>query len=260
MKNRKKYKDLRIITVKDAGRLFILDKLVDQKGSRNLRYFLESMLENFARIVKDYYKQVGDYQFSYKEKQMNSAMFPAIYEVADVVLMESPVIRRKTGKRYKKGRPRKKGEKTHGWVDYWANIGNTDFFLEVKHMWKGARTYETGKKMQKRWFDAVDQLKELRKKAIQDDVVGKHIVKMALLEVPTYSKGYEKENLAEVEEEELVDQFTSFFKQLRPKPKWAGLWVLHDNLQEEIKYKIGHYSKYEKYYSVMFFVYSKRVK
>lgn len=95
----------------------------DDKGSRVARSFLERLVKNTIKHSIKYYEATEDHLFTYREKQLHSAVCPSIADITSAYLIEQPLKRKRYGEK----------KTHHGNVDYWIRHRNTTFLLELKH-------------------------------------------------------------------------------------------------------------------------------
>jgi hypothetical protein len=115
-------------TLRSISTLQIHDTLTDGPAIRNVRQFLTSTAETFCKQSVSFYETIGEFPFTYRERQLHSALFPAIAKVADAAFMEQPVSRKS------------KTASNFGWLDYWVNFHTSVFLIELKHSWNSLRT------------------------------------------------------------------------------------------------------------------------
>ena len=222
-------------TIPTVGKVHFQDEMADGLGIRNARRFLADTAVAFARECKSYYDVVKEFQFIYREKQVNSALLPAISKTADAVLLEQPVSRRCNQ------------DASHGWLDYWVAYGTTIFLIEVKHSWNAIRTENIRQDQQAAWKEALDQLKRIHKRDVYGLSEDYNAVKMALMVVPFYCSHQDEDKSAPLEIEQTQESFESFVQHLKPAPHWRCLWHLHSDLQGPFSYQDEKSTCYEMY-------------
>lgn len=204
------------LTIRNSGKLIIYDQLEDGRGIRNLRRFLKEMAVTYAKKCCSYTDVVGELPFTYRERQINSIMVPAIMAHADAALMEQPITRKS-----------KKGL-SHGWLDYWIIYKSSVFLIEVKHAWKAWDIDTVRQRTQDQWQKAAEQLIQIKKDEVEGLAISRTAVKVALMVVPFYKSSTDVNKLNEfiVSIEEAEKKFMKLHSGFNPEPEWSCLWYL----------------------------------
>ncbi|WP_291323055.1 hypothetical protein [Desulfonatronospira sp.] len=200
--------------------LYNMPKPLD--GENNFLY--QSLIE-FAKVSTQAFDNIGDYLFSYKEKQLSAIFLPAFYNLGYGVMQEAPTRRKKRGETY-----------THAWLDYWVQKDDeTVFLVEVKHSWQyfgGILKKDAISKIN----SSVDQLKHIRKQDVRNLSLANETVKLSLLVLPIYRNVPLDSNLKEDEEfmteRNEIDDMLSYLSQEMPSSiSWMGVWLLPKRMQ-----------------------------
>lgn len=230
-------------TVKSGGKIFVDAGMRDGKGVRITNDFLQKFLQHFIRASRKFYEFAGEMPFEYREKQLNSTVFTAFSNAADIVLLEHPVTRK----------CEMNGGK-NGWLDYWVLCRNIVFLVELKHHFNALSTSAIRVDGVEKWQTAVSQIQSVTN---LEDLCGKvnGVVKLALMVVVNYESSKERNKLEIKKDEELLDaplnQYKSFVKQLSPPPNWSATWHLHPSLREPREIQSGSWQVFP---TVDFFV------
>lgn len=207
-------------TLRNTGYLATESKLPRGRKFKTAANFLAQVVEEFAQVSSQYFRLSGELPFTYGERQINSALLPAIAKVAEAALAEMPVprkIKRRTG---------------YGWADYWAFYESVDFLIEVKHGWHAVTRHRLRKATVEAWHSLSQQLSSLPSE-IKAYTLTDQPLKMALLVVPCYQGSKYAENLQSLDRDDTVELFDFIQNELdKPIPNWRGLWHLHQELQE----------------------------
>ena len=218
-------------TVRNVGHLYKTDTLINGLGIKNARSFLQSMMKDFATTCVNYYDVTDEFPFIFRERQINSVLLPAIAKVSDAVIMEQPI---------------RRGEKqtsTHGWLDYWVLYGSTVFLIELKHAWCSATSGRIRKVTQEAWTEAIKQINSIQSVEELGLSTKYTMVKIAMTILIFYLGSVNIENLYPFDKEKIETIHSSTLNGLNPSPNWSCIWLLHERLQNPVKYA----SSYELY-------------
>jgi hypothetical protein len=223
------------LTLRSIGALQFQDNLTDGPAIRNVRQFLTSTAETFCKQSVSFYKTVGEFPFTYRERQLHSALFPAIAKVADAAFMEQPVSRKS------------KTASNFGWLDYWVKYHTSVFLIELKHSWNSLRTGAISDRTQNLWTEAMEQLREIDAgEASELSLSARSTAKIALMVIPFFQTSSSESNLENFEQAEIIKAYTDLIEELSPKPDWSCLWLLHKRLDEPFDFG----DRFEKYPAV----------
>jgi hypothetical protein len=115
-------------------------------SSKRTRALLEALVAGFASQCRRYHEATDDHAFAYRERQVHSALFPALREITATAFLEQPADR---------GKPRL------GRVDYWFIHGDREHFCEVKHGYARLGTQKAVHAECTAWTKMLDQLRAL---------------------------------------------------------------------------------------------------
>jgi hypothetical protein len=213
--------------VRKAGYILVDSDLKDGPAVRKSKDFLEKTSKSFARACAKYCDAVGELPFTYRERQIASVFLPALAKVSDAVFTEQPIQRRA------------KEKSGPGWLDYWVLCGSTTFLIELKHSWFSSRSKQLRVGTSAAWRKAIEQLRRIHKADALGISSTDHVVKVAIMIVPSYQSATDKSKLLNVGREESKETFDSFVKQLSPAPNWSSLWSLSEDLQGPYETEVG---------------------
>lgn len=117
-------------TIRSAGYVAVTARPADGPMMRTTGNLPRETVEQFAALSAKYCDAVGETPFVYHERQLHSALLPAIARASNAVLAEHP-IRRALSRADSR-------TSAYGWVDYWVLCGNTVLLVELKHVFRGA--------------------------------------------------------------------------------------------------------------------------
>lgn len=211
---------MEIKTIRNCGKLRIIDDISDDHGSRILRDFMFQLAENFARKAANYMRLVQESPFAYSERQASSLLAPALSEIADAFLMEFPT----------KRKDKKLDYDTHGWIDFWALYRKIDFYIELKHSYYSFLGRSITSKTDRRWKNVNQQVKDCRKDLlITPDSRG--FITLPIQIIPVYESRPENvSSLAVKKYQELLDIHKHIHDTLSPNPNWSAMWMIHEDL------------------------------
>lgn len=213
------------------------DTWEDGVGVRKMRSFFKSFVTNFADYSIRYHNKLGEFPFRYAERALTSAVLPSL--IADqnnepFVFMEHPF--KNTG-----GNQR--------FLDFYVDYGDSLYLIEMKHRWNAYRTIDPDKKTFSRWNDCLDQIKDLHKKSIEDQLCEKmaydNIFKIALLIMPVYQNqnreiDFEKEQYPSSEEYRngIIKSFQEN-RDIKKKPNFYAVWKIKEDTNYHRDYGDG---------------------
>ena len=216
--------------------------------------FLKGIMKELKYEILDFFKQTkgNDLPTTYRERQFHSVLFPAIYHISDITMLEQPAQRRRK-------RDRKSDKKGHGWIDYWVYLKkeNIDFIIEVKHAFHSVNSKKVTKQIQKRWENAKTQINSLSLKDTKEiSISNKAPIKIALLFIQTFEsskyKGFDCPRQSQLE-----NHFQNIASQLNPKPDICKNWYYPPKLLKNFDYSDKQGKNFERYYSLELFAYIK---
>lgn len=164
---------------------------IDGVGARNFKSFFKNFVDEFMKNNVEYYKKTkGDLAYTYREKQLNTVIVPALHKLSDVFLCEHPIGRNAQGT---------KGNDTLGWLDYWVKYKSTDFNIELKHGYHGLQNKnQTRESTCNEWETAKSQLKKITN---HDHAMNSKVLNIALMVIITYTSQEKYEgNMSECKE------------------------------------------------------------
>ena len=143
-----------------------------------IQNFLEEVINNFKEVSDKFYEKWGYFPFTNGEKQVPSALLPAIYKETENVWIEQ----------------RFKNKNKNRFFDVSTiDKHNNVYFVEIKHRYKSYRStkHSITKKIYKEWDNAITQIEtlkreNLRKEFYMDKIGDFRWYKIALMIMPTY--------------------------------------------------------------------------
>jgi hypothetical protein len=212
-------------TIRNTGKIFIDNQLIDGPAIRKARFFLENTLVSFAKSCTDYYEILHEYPFNYRERQLPSVLYPALAKNAEVVFVEQPISR---------------NNKTNlGRLDYWILCGSVIFLVEIKHDFHALRTEKVRKSAIRKWSEANQQLASISKDDILNLTYNRNAAQIALMVMPYY-QGSSRSKSFIVNQDLILKAHQMLITSINPD--WSGLWLLPERLHSE---RIG--DRYENY-------------
>lgn len=202
----------------------MVDQLADGPMMRTTRKFLRETVEQFATLSAKYCDTVGEMPFVYHERQVHSALLPAIARASDAVLAEHPIRRVLS-----RDDCRTSG---HGWLDYWVLCGTTVFLVELKHVFRGATAREATFRLSRPWETANQQISSIAdEEALALATAARRVVKLALLVMPAYRNSASIDRLDPIGRDMAREAHLATCSSLEPSPQWSAVWSVHQRLQ-----------------------------
>lgn len=209
-------------------RVTVVNDLSPDPGMTEAGEFLEKITEQVAAFSVKYFEVTEELPFIYAERQFQSVLLPAIVKVADAVLVEQPVVRKKKRKRWS------------GRIDYWVYYKSIELLIEVKHGWMAIKAPKLRKATQQAWEDALEQLKTIKKSEAKElGMDSGEILKIAMIVVPCYQSSQDKNILLSLDidpdgmRQKIVDGLDS-------EPNWSAVWEVPQAFQlTEAEYEGG---------------------
>lgn len=167
-----KYYDKYEITINDT-------ELKNYKGIKDLKSFFSNIIKNFAEESFDFYKEWEEFPFVYRERQVNSALIPAIHKYTNTIWLEQPF---------------KKDGNEQRFLDIATAKNKNLYLIELKHSFK-SKTEKIDERSWNEWDTGIEQIA-----TIKSDTLGEHytsdlnIFKIALMIMPTYLTYSDKDN------------------------------------------------------------------
>lgn len=219
---------MRFRTIRNCGKIGF-----EFKGGVNgkTKEFIKELLVETVKNCKKYHSETGDHLFIYRERQFNSAICPAINEIADCFVMQHPIRRKPRGEQSYSGR-----------LDYWIHYKKMDFLLELKHEYYGYRkAHLIPQQISDRLAEAIHQLKNIKKDEVRRIRNSDIANKVALAVVVFYSGTRKSVNDGtKADENKIRESFKFLLGNLEDSLgsdtiNVRALWMLHEDLTEEIE-------------------------
>lgn len=217
-------------TIRNLGKFNIINNLTDGGGKRIAGEFIDALFRNFCSNCMKSVNAFGQAPFIYTERQLDTAILPAIASITSSFLVERPVARQWSKLRTDNW------DDSHGRIDYWCKHRNVDFFIELKHSWDSYRTQNIATESHVRWeFMTKKQLSVLKSEAkeLSKTTDNKGVFLLGIQIIPIYETINEsKEPKSRGNFETLLNIQKNYQERFEPMPNWNGMWILHENLFE----------------------------
>jgi hypothetical protein len=180
----------------------------------------------------------NDYVFGYGERQIDSILVPALWDIVGVrkgvVFVQYPTERRDPTCIDQKTKPK------WGWVDYRVNDGGTIYALEIKLIPSKPELTTNRAKIRREWENAISELEKINdsgpigKLGMADDA----IFLTAILFIPIFDSKNEKKQLKTKGRswvhETIYRNLETILEECEPNPKpdWISCWILPKSLQK----------------------------
>lgn len=212
-------------TIPDAGKIFTTSTLLqldEPEGVVATETFLLGFTKAFTEICPRYHSKVDTIPIG-DERQTQSAILPAFYQVADAIYVEENINRKKHERKTSAGR-----------IDYWVYYQDFIFLIEFKLSWVYLKnSVRMPAYTCRAWSDALQQLRQISKKDVEYSAMtsGK-VLKIALLMVPIYQQSPKKDHFKPFSLSELDEVRQALLTELPvDKPNWICIWDLAEKLR-----------------------------
>lgn len=215
----------------------------DLNVNKTEREFIKKLIERITRECYYFYHKTNklDHLFTYRERQFNSAVCPAISRVAYAFIMQHPLKRKPRGEASYSGR-----------LDYWLNYGDRDFMLELKHDYFCYRPSSLGfsgrKSIVRKFNDAIKQLKIIKRDECRNIAISDYLNKVVLAAIVFYRRSrYDDFDIKEEINETLFKNMLEYIAHLRGYKEVVNLkalWILNKSLVKSFELNNGRYEIY----------------
>ena len=153
-------------------------------NDRAVVLFFNAMMKNFATESIQFYKLWGEYPFIYRERQVTSALIPAIHKYTKNIFLELPF---------------KNKSKEQRFLDIVTTKGNNIYLIELKHSYN-SKLNGTTTRTDNEWETAVQQISDITKSTIKNHYNYKeyNVYKISLMIMPTYMPSDEKHKILDM--------------------------------------------------------------
>lgn len=197
-------------TIRNCGKLSIEFGKIEGTGKRTTKKFLTTLLERIIENAIQYYDKTSDSVFSYRERQLDTVICPAIANQTPAFLVEHPLKRKPSGE-----------DEYSGFVDYWVSFNGISYLIEIKQAYYGYKSGRIRASILGKFSDAIDQLKDVRKETCKDLCQGdKNLFKIALETITFFRSSFEKKELVGYKTETMSGTETALY-QLTPRAELA---------------------------------------
>jgi len=217
--------------------------LEDGRGIRTMNIFFKKIIENFAEECFIFYKEWGEFPFVYRERQVNSALIPAIHKYTNTIWLEQPF---------------KKSSKDQRFLDIVTTDKNNIYLIELKHAYISKSDYVT-KLIDTEWETALEQIKDVNRKTLGAYYNYKdfNIFKIALMILPKYMSLNDYKNKEDItefsakdENKKITEQFSDKYWKKSACANFCGTIKIEDC----VKYKHEYENSCEVYPFVSFVI------
>ncbi len=182
----------------------VTDKLKNEQGFDSIRKFFKQVIENFAKESFNFYEEWGEFPFVYRERQVNSALIPAIYKYTNTIWLEQPF---------------KKTNKKQRFLDIVTTDKNNIYFIELKHSFT-SKTKKIDERSIHEWDTAIKQISTIKMRTLGRQYNSdSKMFKIALMIMPTYLLS------SEIDAEVLHQQVNDYNKKVFDYFTDEGVWT-----------------------------------
>jgi hypothetical protein len=213
--------------IRNCGKLSIEFGQIEGIGKRTTKKFLTTLLEKIIENAIRYYDNTSDSVFSYRERQLDTVICPAIADQTLAFLTEHPLKRKPSGE-----------DEYPGFVDYWASFNGVSYLMEIKQAYYGYKSGRIRASIPNRFSEAIDQLRDVRKETCEDLCQGdKNLFKIALEAITFFRSSFEKKELIGYKTVPIINAFQRL-KTLNPlnEGNMHALWLVDRNKVEPYDY------------------------
>lgn len=212
------------IRMRPIGDIYIESRLPDGEGISVTNDLLTKLVKGFTKQTFNYMNEIEGVPFVHRERQLHSLIIPALSRITNMFMVEYPLKRN-----WSILSPREYND-SHGWVDYWCCYRDIRFFIELKHGLISGRTGHVNSLLQKKWQDAIQQLKVIKDEVNLEKEWSSGVFRIALEVVPVYETINNREPKTLGDADNLLMIHSNLFKDLKPSPNWSAIWQLHHKL------------------------------
>ena len=235
-----------------AKSYFSVFNLSEINGAKETQRFLDSLFRETINSFKRYFdnqpNDAKEYGFEFREQQVKTYLTIALNEVTKGNFMQeypnSRIFHRKGSK--------KNIEQSTGFIDYWADMKESTYLMEIKHQWikyhPETDEYTFYSYLQGKFKQSVAQIDSIENK--MNLKTKKHLFGIALTIVPVFVKNNPLERI-------ILDKETInfFIKECmggkdEMRANVLGGWILEENYLQEFNYSEDSESEY--YPAVLF--------
>lgn len=214
------------ISIRNCGKVKNFYKRIPlTTGKIKTGELLDDVAVEFAKVSTLAFDTIGDFVFSYGEKQLSSILLPAFYNLGFGAMQEVPTRRKEVGEAC-----------SAGWLDYWVQKEDKWVYLiEAKHGWQlcGRKlTQDTRSKIDA----SLDQLGRINGEELENLSVVDNTYKISMVVLPMY-RNLPKDVASQENDEcpvaaEEMDEFLDLVTSDCPEcVSWVGAWMLPPRMQ-----------------------------
>ncbi len=172
-----------------------LDKV---KEKEKIEEFLSNIIQRFIKESFKFYEEWNEFPFVYRERQLYSALIPAIYSYTNNIWIEQPFKSLQSKQRF---------------LDIVTSLEENIYFIELKHSYKSKQNTLRKDTIEK-WENAIKQINSIKKESVGAFYKEKFKqYKMALMIMPYFLSSFQKVNKNEATIlEETLNLFKKNFK------------------------------------------------
>lgn len=188
---------------------------IDGEDFAIAKELVESLFFNMAKLSTKYDNdQFCDLPYTYRERQLDSILLPALSKLCDSkVFVELPAIRKCSNRRFQV-------DESSGRIDYWCIYKDYSFVIELKHSYDCFTTDITrDDAVTDRWIKMNEQLQSIEKEVKQYSEMTKGVIRIGLHIITSYSDKTPNNQLINSFKESIPATFDRFKKDLgKPYP------------------------------------------
>ncbi|AMD00624.1 hypothetical protein [Halomonas chromatireducens] len=213
-------------TIRNCGKVKTFHKKIPLKtGKIKTGELLDEVAQEFAKVSTQVFDTIGDFVFSYGERQLSSIFLPAFYNLGFGAMQEVPTRRKELGESC-----------SAGWLDYWVQKEDRWVYLiEAKHSWQlfeGSVTQDAHAKINA----SVEQLNRINGEELENLSFVDSTYKISMVVLPIYRNLLKGVAAQEGDECPVsaadMDRFVGAAARSLPScVSWVGAWVLPDRMQ-----------------------------
>jgi len=212
-------------------------KNFSKEEHKEIEDFLLNITKEFAKESFKFYKEWNEFPFVYREKQVYSALIPAIYKHTQNIFLEQPF---------------KSVNNKQRFLDIVTSFKENIYFIELKHSYKSKQNYLRDETIDK-WKNAIKQIGSIKK-----DNIGLFYeenfkqYKIALMIMPYFISPYQTINKAD---NNIQNKTLNLFKDknIFTKSEYAN-YISTIEIKNYSKFIHYFYKEREEVYPFLFFV------
>lgn len=181
----------------------MFDKNIIHKNIDNeVLEFFNEILHNFTVESISFYDEWGEFPFIYRERQVNSALIPAIHKYTKSIFLELPFKTISNNQRF---------------LDIVTTKDKNIYLIELKHSYN-SKNDTTSLRTDNEWTTAVEQITDIKRSTMKKhyDIKNYNVYKIALMIMPTFLQSNDKHKILKMSSTEysklIFDDYQYFTK------------------------------------------------